>query len=74
MDVVRVERDAGAEHAVTETGNAGESSETENEIEQQRRLRYYMAKVDEVSQPDLWEEMQAEYRAENGDGSPPSEA
>ena len=69
MDAVRLERDAGAEHFVLEAENAENSSETETETEEQRRLRYYMAAADEVSQPDLWEEIQTDYRAENGDFS-----
>ena len=40
----------------------------------QRRLRYYMAAADEVSQPDLWEEIQADYRAENREFSQSNES
>ena len=69
-----MERDAGTEHVVLEAGNAGESGETETETEEQRRLRYYMATADEVSQQDLWEEIQAEYRAENGEFSQSNES
>ena len=65
MDAVRLERDAGTENFVVDAENAENSSGTETETEEQRRLRYYMAAVDEVSQPDLWEEIQADYRTEN---------
>ena len=58
----------------TDAENAENSSGTETETEEQRRLRYYMAAVDEVSQPDLWEEIQADYRTENREFSQSNES
>eukprot|EP00435_Cladocopium_sp_Y103_P021774 s2332_g5.t1 len=74
LDLLRVGRDAGTENTEENDAEMNEQGESESETDEQRRYRFFMATVDEVSQPDLWHEIQAEFHDEAGDGSQGNES
>eukprot|EP00435_Cladocopium_sp_Y103_P033238 s948_g8.t1 len=74
IDLLRLERDAGTQNAGDDenedehTGESmRESGESEAESEGAKWYRYIMANVEDVSEPDLWEEIQQRFREEGGE-------
>ena len=64
LDTLGLVEDAGMEVSDMGERDQGEAEESERETDQQRRLCYYMATLDEVSEPDLGYEIHAEVENE----------